>query len=154
MEATPDVSLREITQETVWAIIELSVSEAQQDNLATNAESLAEALFTKEAWYRAIYAGEIPVGFTMLYDETLRAEPPFNPRIELWRLMVDARYQRKGYGTAALQLLLRHARNMGYREIFTSYLPGTASPETLYLKAGFVHTGKVEDREIVLRCSL
>lgn len=34
--------------------------------------SVGQALFAPEAWYRAIYLHEEPVGFVMLYDESLR----------------------------------------------------------------------------------
>ena len=74
------VSLREITSETVRQITRLSVSPEQQRFVASNAISLAEALFSPNAWYRAIYAGESPAGFVMLYDESLRTTPPPNHR--------------------------------------------------------------------------
>ena len=67
------VSLREITAETVRRITSLSVNPDQQRFVASNAVSLAEALFSEEAWYRAVYVGESPAGFVMLYDESLRA---------------------------------------------------------------------------------
>lgn len=50
----PPVTLREITAETVRAVIALSVAESQKMFVAPNAVSLAEALFAPEAWYRAI----------------------------------------------------------------------------------------------------
>ncbi|NER81295.1 MAG: hypothetical protein F6K42_17360 [Leptolyngbya sp. SIO1D8] len=70
------VSLREITADTVRTITDLDVAPEQAHFVASNAISLAEALFAPEAWYRAIYHGETPVGFVMLYDETLRSQPP------------------------------------------------------------------------------
>ena len=42
--------------------------------MANNAVSLAQAHFTPEAWYRAIYAGETPVGFMMLDDDPAKPE--------------------------------------------------------------------------------
>ena len=70
------VSLREITAGTVRAINRLDVKPEQRGQVARNSESLAQALFTPEAWYRAIYADDEPVGFVMLHDESLRAPPP------------------------------------------------------------------------------
>ena len=66
------VSLREIKPTTVRTITALAVSAEQRRFVATNAESLAEALFHPEAWYRAIYVDDTPAGFVMLYDESLR----------------------------------------------------------------------------------
>jgi len=65
--------LREITADTVLAVLRLAFAEDQKSFVATNAVSLAQALFAPEAWYRAIYLGDQPVGFVMLEDQTLRS---------------------------------------------------------------------------------
>ena len=62
------LTLREITEETVDSILNLKVSPAQEQFVANNAVSLAQAHFSKYAWFRAIYADETPVGFILLYD--------------------------------------------------------------------------------------
>ena len=90
------VSLRAITAETVRQITNLSVSPEQQRFVASNAVSLAQALFSPDAWYRAIYADDSPAGFVMVYDESLRASPPVNPQVGLWRFMVDTQFQGQG----------------------------------------------------------
>ena len=100
------VSLREITGETVRQITTLSVSPEQHRFVASNAISLAEALFSPNAWYRAIYAGESPAGFVMLYDESPRTTPPSSPQAALWRFMVDTQFQGQGVGTAALEQVI------------------------------------------------
>ena len=148
------ITLREITAETVRAITDLAVRE-DQPFVASNAVSLAEALFCEEAWYRAIYDGDSPVGFVMLYDETLRPAPPANPQVWLWRFMVDAKFQGKGIGKAALALVIDHVRNKGgIARLTTSYVPGPGCPEGFYLKCGFQHTGKVDEGEVVLELPL
>ncbi len=70
-EVAPDatVSLREVTKDTVRTIIRLKVAPAQEHFVASNAFSIAEAHFSDIAWFRAIYAGETPVGFIMLADD-------------------------------------------------------------------------------------
>src|SRR5215471_13022541 len=100
------VSLREITAETVRQITSLSVSPEQQRFVASNAVSLAQALFSPDAWYRAIYADDTPAGFVMLYDESLRTSPPVHPEVALWRFMVDTQFQGRGVGTAALDQVI------------------------------------------------
>ena len=85
-----NVTLREITSETVVAVVKLAVNPDQKGFVATNAVSLSQALFSDEAWYRAVYADDQLVGFVMLSDETLKAAPPAEPNIGLWRLMIDA----------------------------------------------------------------
>jgi len=60
-----EVSLQEITEKTVHGVILLSetLTEPKINFVAPNAVSLAQALFSKHAWYRAIYAGKSLVGF-------------------------------------------------------------------------------------------
>ena len=107
---TPAVTLRTITAQTVRTIINLQVSPQQRHLVASNAVSLAEALFHPEAWYRAVYADDDPVGFVMLYDEHLRPTPPAQPSVVLWRFMIDHRYQGRGIGRLALQSVLERVR--------------------------------------------
>ncbi len=149
------VTLREITADTVRAITNLSVAESQSGFVAPNAVSLAQALFATEAWYRAIYLAEEPVGFVMLEDQSLLAAPPAAPTITVWRFMIDARFQGRGIGRAALLLVIEHARS---RKLFPSlelsYVPGPGCPEPFYLGLGFRHTGRLDGVEVVLSLPL
>jgi diamine N-acetyltransferase len=155
MDTAPTVTLREITASTVRAVIALSVRDDQRRFVATNAESLAEALFKKEAWYRAIYAGERPAGFVMLFDEALRLPPPQNPRVALWRFMVDQPFQGRGIGSAALRLVIDHVRSAGlYSSLQVSYFPGPGSPESFYRKFGFQPTGREDEGEVIMELAL
>ncbi len=148
------VELREITADTVRAICSLQVSPAQAGFVAPNAVSLAQALFSPEAWFRAIYADGEPAGFLMLYDERLRAEAPAAPALVLWRFMVDARFQGRGVGRAALKQLIERLRAEGVAELRTSYVPGEGCPEPFYRGLGFVPTGELDEGEIVLALKL
>jgi diamine N-acetyltransferase len=145
------VSLQDITSETVRSVIDLSVSESQKGFVAPNAVSLAQALFQPEAWYKAIYYGEDLVGFVMLADESLCLPPPSHPKIEVWRFMIDVRYQRRGIGRAALLQVIEHVRR---KYLFTSlqlsYVPGSGCAEQFYLELGFRHTGQMDGEEVVL----
>ncbi len=117
--------------------------------------SLAQALFAPDAWYRAIYSGEELAGFVMLADESLRDPPPPSPAVGVRRLMIDARFQRRGIGRAALQQVIAHVRRKGcFTALELSYVPGPGCPEPFYLSLGFRHTGRVDDGEIVLELPL
>jgi len=105
--APPDktslVTLREVTRDNLRDILRLKVSPAQERLVAPNAVSIAQAHFHSEAWFRAIYAGDTPVGFAMLEDWTLDPENApeewlREPYVALWRFMIDARYQSLGFG--------------------------------------------------------
>ena len=86
IEPNAAVSLREVTKDTVRAVLGLKVAPRQEHFVASNAFSIAEAHFSDIAWFRAIYAGETPVGFMMLADDAAK------PEYYLWRLMIDARH--------------------------------------------------------------
>jgi diamine N-acetyltransferase len=149
------VTLREITAATVRQITLLSVRAEQQRFVASNAVSLAEANFHREAWFRAVYLDESPAGFVMLFDESLRAASPPAPTVALWRFMVVARYLRQGVGKAALALVVAHVRSKRvFSSVVTSYVPGPGCPEAFYRGAGFRPTGEVDDGEIVLALPL
>jgi len=145
------VSLRPITADTVRDVIRLAVSQNQEHLVAPNAVSLAQALFAPEAWYRAIYFNEEPAGFVMLYDESLRVPTPPAPEVALWRFMIDAKYQRRGIGGAALAQVIEHVRAKElFASLTVSYVPGPGCPEMFYLGHGFLATGKVDGGELVL----
>ena len=73
----------------------------------------------------------------MLADETVGDKE--NPECcSLWRLMIDARYQRMGFGSRALSLVVEHVRSHPKATmLITSYMPGNLSAESFYLKFGF-----------------
>lgn len=143
------VSLREVTEETVRTICDLSVTEEQGKFVAPNAVSIAQAYFAKYAWFRAIYADETPVGFAMLADSPEKAE------YYLWRFMIDARYQGLGFGRKAMDLLIAHVRTRpNAAEFLLSCVQGDGSPQAFYEKIGFELTGAYEDGEAVMRLRL
>ena len=149
------VTLREITIDTVRAVIGLAVAESQRGFVAPNAVSLSQALFAPEAWYRAIYFAENLAGFVMLEDESLRTPPPPEPKVGLWRFMIDKEYQGRGIGSAALLKTVDHVRKKGlFKELTLSYVPGPGCPEPFYLALGFRHTGRIESKEVVLELPL
>ncbi len=149
-EASPTrdavVSLREITADSLRRILRLKVSPRQEQFVADNATSIAQAHFEPKAWFRAIYADETPVGFVMLYDDTEK------PEYFLWRYMIDSRYQGLGFGRQALLQVIDHVRGRpGATEMLLSYVPAEGSPEPFYAGLGFVNTGEIEDGENVMR---
>lgn len=144
------VTLREVTKENLWDIFKLEVAPEQSSYVATNEMSIAQAYFDREiAWFRAIYADETPVGFLMLSDDASAQ------RYFIWRLMIDARYQKLGFAKRALKLLVDYVRTRpGAKEILVSYRPGDAGPQGFYEKLGFIPTGELLGDEVVMRRDL
>lgn len=142
------VSLREITEETLRPILRLKVTPQQEKFVASNAVSIAQAYFHRDnAWFRAIYADETPVGFLMLDDR------PSEASYFLWRFMIDARYQKFGFGRRAIELLIEHVKTRpNAKELGVSCVPeGDGSPCPFYEKLGFVYTGEKDEDELVMK---
>ncbi len=139
-----EVSLREITRDTLGDVLRLNVGESQQNFVASNAVSIAEAYFEPRAWLRAIYAGERAVGFLMTYENEAAAI------YYLWRFMIDPRFQGMGFGRQAMELLIERIKGRpGATGLTLSVVPGEGSAVPFYEKLGFVDTGRVEDGEMV-----
>jgi diamine N-acetyltransferase len=146
-----EVSLREITGETVRDICRLSdtLTPPKKTMVAPNAVSIAQAHFEEHAWFRAIYAGETPVGFVMLYDD------PDTPDYFLWRLMIAGQHHGKGFGRRGMQLLIEHVRTRpGAKVLETSCGQGAGTPEGFYRKLGFERNGKMLGSEVGLSLAL
>lgn len=73
----------------------------------------------------------------------------------LWRFMIDARYQGRGIGQRAIELVIEHVRTRpGAAVLVTSCVPGDGGPGPFYEKLGFVYTGAEEEGELVMRREL
>lgn len=151
MGDTSGIHLRAIDADTVRAVTKLAVRADQNRFVASNAVSLAQALFAPEAWYRAVHDGETLVGFVMLWDESITAPDHPDPRICVWRLMVDAAHQRRGIGERAMELVIAHVReHTRASKLLISHVPEEGGPEPLYRALGFVPTGEIDDGEVVM----
>ena len=100
MGASPitSLSLVEVSLANLRDVLALSVTPEQTTFVASVKQSLGDAEIELDGrpWYRAVYAGDTPVGFVMLSDGI----PPGNPELlgpyYLWRLLVDRNHQRQG----------------------------------------------------------
>jgi diamine N-acetyltransferase len=147
--ATPSLTLREVTQENLRAVWSLAVADHQQQFVAPVVYSIAEAHFSEHAWYRAIYAGEEPVGFVMLSLDQEHGE------YYLWRYLIDAKQQGKGYGRQALQMIIDYVKRLPNATALTlSYVKAEGGPEEFYRRLGFENTGEIDDGEHVMRLDL
>ena len=86
----------------------------------------------------------------MLYDNAEK------PDYYLWRYMIDAQHQGKGYGTDGIELLKEYVRTRpNAKQLITSSAPNCeGGAEDFYKKLGFKPTGEMEDDEVVLSIDL
>ena len=152
-----DVVLRPLTEENRPALEALRVATAQRAFVSSVTDSLAEAERYADAnpLVFGLYDRETPVGFVMIADEV---DDPDYIAHYLWKLLIDERFQRRGFGTAALDLVAAYFRSKGVPTMWTSAGEGEGSPIPFYERYGFVRDGVNEDddgsREIMLRLDL
>lgn len=139
------IELREITQENLDDILELQVGEHQRELVASNAVSLAQCHVQPECIPLAIYRNDLPVGF-LLY--CLDRD---DGQYWLYRLMIARSQQNKGYGRAAMKLLLERIKNdKSHRRIVLGVNPAGGASVYLYRSLGFVPTGQVFGKEQIM----
>jgi histidinol dehydrogenase len=142
----PAFEVREVAKDDVRPLVKLKVSPDQEAFVANNAISLAQAAYEPLGRPLGLYARGEPVGFLLVYDDRHDDEEPTDA-LRVWRLMIDAQHQRKGYGKLALQWAKDEARRMGVSAVGLSCVQGNDAARTLYESLGFVATGVVKDSE-------
>ena len=141
-----DITFRPVTRENFAAVVELTVTPAQADFVSPNLYSIAE-VYIEPTWTPlAIHDGDALIGFAMFGRDDRTG------RWWIMRYMIDAQYQGRGYGTAALPTLIdliveRH----GCNELFLGYDPSNEVASRLYARMGFAPTGEMLEGEIVAR---
>jgi len=147
------VSLRPITDANREAVEALAVTPGQGRFVSGVRESILEAAAEPDAraLYWAIYDGETPVGFVMIADEV--GSPDYIPHF-LWKLLVDKRHQRRGIGTATLDLIVQYFRSRNVEAMWTSVVEGEGSPVAFYERYGFERTGDLHGDEVLLRLQI
>lgn len=132
------VSLRPITPENLDECISLKVANHQKGFVDSNIDSVARAavsptyhpfgIYDADAHYQA---NPSMVGFVM-YDLS-------NARGFILRLMIDEKFQRRGYGRAAMVEVIRRLKlHPEVKRIATSYAKKNEAAARLYESLGFV----------------
>jgi len=146
----PDrVQLVPVTAENRHCVGDLTVHKSQERFVSPMLGNFREALAPPSLdgaplvpWYRAIEAdGEI-VGFIMAAEMTEAHANPY-----LWRLLIDRMHQRRGIGSAALDLFEQWCQSQGASCIEVSWVEGPGSPAPMYRARGYVPSGRIEDGE-------
>lgn len=152
--------LEKIHGQNVWDILKLKVAENQRHFVSSNDRSIIEAYTTITgngyAFPFGIYDDDIPVGFLMIgfgTDDYWDDAPPVAAdNYNLWRLMIDEKYQNKGYGRAAVKLALDFINTLpcGKAEYcWLSYEPENEVARRLYQSFGFEETGEKDCDELI-----
>lgn len=140
--ARRDVEIRPITPENREAVLRLHPGESREDFIESTAACLREAAVERQYRPVALYAENTLIGFAM-YGQFAEE----GGRVWLDRLLIDHRFQRKGYGSAALRALIRQLQ-LEYRcgQIYLSVYRANVHARKLYKRAGFRRNGEVDTK--------
>ena len=137
------VILRDVTKENWQECARLTLAPDQEAFVASNAYSLAESKFMPTFVPQAIYAraetdgAATMVGFVM-YGFYPDGEPAFGRRHWIFRLMIDREHQGRGYGRAALALVLdRLSADPNCPDVLIGHVPENTIAARLYAQLGF-----------------
>ncbi len=145
------ISFQQITEKNFDECVRLKVTHDQTKFVATNVMSIAQSKIAPHLIPLAIYNDDKMVGFT-LYGKDSESKKYY-----IVRLMIDEKFQGKGYGKqATLKLIEMMKRYDGCDAIYLFFVPGNTGAETLYTDLGFERTGFIdpEDGEIEMRLGL
>jgi diamine N-acetyltransferase len=143
------------------AVMALKRGPGQERHLGSMASHFEDAVADARACPRmwSVHDGDLLVGFVMISDgisdERLEADNDLVGPYFLWRLLIDARFQGRGYGAATIDAVVAYlGARPGADVLWTSCRTGPASPQPFYLHYGFVLTGELKWGEDLLRLDL
>ena len=145
------VNFKTITEDNFDAVINMKRPEGE-GFVASNAVSLAQAWLyrdNRDVFPFAIYDDDTLVGF-MLVEEDMDEK-----RLDLWRFMLSPQREGRGLGTAAVELLIRYARDSRrYKYLQLLCAPENAAARHIYDKLGFRPTGAICFGDVEMRLAL
>ena len=135
--------ITEVTENNWTDVVSLSVKEGQKDFVAPSIGILARGYVYRGCGGR-VYAVEndgVIVGATLVREFT---DEPFG--YDLQQFMIDGRYQGRGYGSAALRLILEELKKEAcYDHVELCVKKDDAAAIHVYEKLGFSDSGYVDE---------
>lgn len=141
----PEIQLLPVDRDNFWEVISLEVGVAQRDYVLNNAVSIAQAYAQRELIPLVIYDEKTPVGFLMYCIDEDGGE------YWLYRLMVDEKYQGRGYAMAAMTEILQTVqKDPARRKMFLGVDRESERAVGLYHSLGFRFDGQVFGKESIM----
>ncbi len=157
------IRFEKITEDNYYECIKLDPGEKGRKLVAPNVNSLAIAYVCKEnnvcmPMPFAIYKDEVMVGFiVMSYLKKGNNNDVKEDTYDIWRFMMDHKYQGKGYGREALMKAIELIKTFPKgpaKTLVLSYASDNEVGSRLYESVGFKATGEVCEDEIVMEYDL
>lgn len=146
------VCLKPVDENNFLEVFRLKLGAGQDEYVSHPIRSLAQAyVYRAQCQPFAICAQERVVGYVMvIYDDDI-------PEYDIWHMMIDASQQGRGYGRAALHLVLDYIRRKPFgdsdRVALTCHREN-APALALYRSMGFAPTGQQDEDELELALTL
>ena len=154
------LELKKINRKNVAEILNLEVFDNQKSFVATNNSSIIEAYIAitenNHVFTFGIYKDDTPIGFLMIGFD-VDSDDEGAPRIakgnyNIWRLMIDKKFQGKGFGKKAMDLALEFIKTFPCgtaKYCWLSYESDNDVARKLYKSVGFEETDEKDGEEIV-----
>ena len=154
------LELKKINRNNIGKILNLEVFDNQKSFVATNNSSIIEAYIaiTENNYVITfgIYKDDTPVGFLMIGFD-VNSDDESAPKIakgnyNIWRFMIDKKFQGKGFGRKAMDLALEFINTFPCgtaKYCWLSYESDNDVARQLYKSVGFVETDEKDGEEIV-----
>ncbi|WP_314160825.1 GNAT family N-acetyltransferase [uncultured Gemella sp.] len=152
--------LKKINRNNIGEILKLEVFDNQKSFVATNNISIIEAYIAitenNDVFTFGIYKEDTPIGFLMIGFD-VNSDDEGAPKIakgnyNIWRLMIDKKFQGEGYGKKAMDLALEFINTFPSgtaKYCWLSYESDNNVARELYKSVGFVETDEKDGEEIV-----
>ncbi|GLB61670.1 GNAT family N-acetyltransferase [Cytobacillus sp. NCCP-133] len=143
---TAKVRIGAVTADNWYDCCLLELAEDQKVYMEPNAVSIAQSKFETTLKPYAIYLGDKAVGFLMY--NTVQEELD---GYWIYRIMVDKKYQGKGIGKKATELMIaRMAKLPEAKNIVIGYSPENLEAHNLYASLGFKDHGDRFGKEMAV----
>ncbi len=141
---------RAVSYENVNALLRLKTGADQDGLVAPNPVTLAQAAYEPGSHVWGLYDGDTPVGLmAMIHPHHGKLDEGDDPDgAYLWRLMVAAEHQGKGYGRLAIEECKAQAREWSLPRLVSSVVDAPNSNMGFYERLGFRQTGRIVDGEL------
>ena len=153
------MELKPVDSSNLWEIVGLKVAREQEGFVASNTTSILEAYAAKASGGVAmpfgLYEDGVAVGFVMIgfgCEDWPDAPAIAHGTYNIWRFMIDERYQNRGLGRAALKKALEYIGQFPCGpsdRVWLSYEPENEKARRLYQAFGFEETGEMDGREVI-----
>lgn len=142
------VELRPIHEDNYKECLNLRAFVANADFVDSVAHSLAEAwVFYDDSRPFAIYADGLMVGYVLMYVG--------EERHQIINFMIDSRFQKRGYGTAAAGLCVEYlCKKYNASKISLPVEPENMAAQRLWSSLGFEMSDDMEDGYLFMRLNI